>query len=93
MDPRLLDLYEKELRYFRESASEFAQAYPKIARRLAIELRVVESDADVATFDVGGPADLVDMFEMACSLGPLSCIVRDVERRDIGNAAFAAGDF
>jgi len=63
------------------------------ARRLAIELRVVESDADVATFDVGGPADLVDMFEMACSLGPLSCIVRDVERRDIGNAAFAAGDF
>lgn len=37
MDPRLLDLYEKELRYFRESANEFAQAYPKIARRLAIE--------------------------------------------------------
>lgn len=37
MDPRLLDLYEKELRYFRESASEFAQAYPKIARRLAID--------------------------------------------------------
>lgn len=37
MDPRLLDLYERELRYFRESASEFAQAYPKIARRLAID--------------------------------------------------------
>ncbi|WP_423459003.1 type VI secretion system baseplate subunit TssF [Ottowia sp. VDI28] len=37
MDPRLLDLYEKELRYFRESAGEFARAYPKIARRLAIE--------------------------------------------------------
>lgn len=37
MDPRLLDLYEKELRYFRESATEFAQAYPKIASRLAME--------------------------------------------------------
>lgn len=37
MDPRLLDLYEKELRYFRESAGEFAQAYPKIARRLAMD--------------------------------------------------------
>ena len=37
MDPRLLDLYEKELLYFRESANEFAQAYPKIARRLAMD--------------------------------------------------------
>ncbi|RYF63929.1 MAG: type VI secretion system baseplate subunit TssF, partial [Comamonadaceae bacterium] len=37
MDPRLLNFYEQELRYFRESASEFAQAFPKIARRLGIE--------------------------------------------------------
>ena len=37
MDPRLLSLYEQELRYFRESASEFARAFPKIAHRLGIE--------------------------------------------------------
>ena len=37
MDPRLLGLYEQELRYFRESAAEFAHAYPKIARRLAMD--------------------------------------------------------
>ncbi len=37
MDPRLLTLYEQELRYFRESASEFARAFPKIAHRLGIE--------------------------------------------------------
>jgi type VI secretion system protein ImpG len=37
MDPRLLDLYEQELRYFRESSGEFARAYPKIAARLAID--------------------------------------------------------
>ena len=37
MDPRLLTLYEQELRYFRESSAEFARAYPKIARRLGIE--------------------------------------------------------
>ncbi len=37
MDPRLLDLYEAELRYFRESSSEFAQAFPKIASRLGID--------------------------------------------------------
>ncbi|MBU1361853.1 MAG: type VI secretion system baseplate subunit TssF [Gammaproteobacteria bacterium] len=37
MDPRLLTLYEQELRYFRDSASEFARAFPKIASRLGIE--------------------------------------------------------
>lgn len=37
MDPRLLDLYERELRYFREGSGEFARAYPKIARRLGID--------------------------------------------------------
>lgn len=62
------------------------------ARRLDIALRVVQSGSDSATFDVGGAPDLVDMFEMACSLGPLTSIVRDVERRDIGNAARAARD-
>jgi len=37
MDPRLLSLYEQELRYFRESSAEFARAFPKIANRLGIE--------------------------------------------------------
>lgn len=37
MDPRLLDLYEQELRYFRESAQEFSEAFPKIAHRLGID--------------------------------------------------------
>ncbi len=37
MDPRLLDLYEAELRYFRESSAEFAQAFPKIAGRLGLD--------------------------------------------------------
>lgn len=37
MDPRLLGLYEQELRYFRESSGEFARAYPKIAARLGLD--------------------------------------------------------
>ncbi len=37
MDPRLLEQYESELRYFRESSSEFAQAFPKIAGRLGLD--------------------------------------------------------
>ena len=41
MDPRLLSLYEQELRYFRESTEEFARSFPKIAARLGIEGREV----------------------------------------------------
>ena len=37
MDPRLLNLYESELRYFRESSVEFAQTFPKIASRLGLD--------------------------------------------------------
>ena len=37
MDPRLLNLYEQELRYFRESSGEFAKAFPKIANRLGLD--------------------------------------------------------
>ncbi|SPB15126.1 type VI secretion protein [Caballeronia novacaledonica] len=37
MDPRLLDYYNQELVYMRELAMEFAQAHPKIARRLGMQ--------------------------------------------------------
>ncbi|ABE28570.1 hypothetical protein DR64_2106 [Paraburkholderia xenovorans LB400] len=37
MDPRLLEYYNQELIYLRESAGEFAQAHPKIARRLGLQ--------------------------------------------------------
>jgi type VI secretion system protein ImpG len=37
MDPRLLNFYEQELRYFRESSGEFAKQFPKIAGRLGID--------------------------------------------------------
>ncbi|MGA7777853.1 MAG: type VI secretion system baseplate subunit TssF [Paraburkholderia sp.] len=37
MDPRLLEYYNEELIYLRESAGEFAQAHPKIARRLGLQ--------------------------------------------------------
>ena len=37
MDPRLLEYYNQELIYMRELAVEFAQAHPKIARRLGLQ--------------------------------------------------------
>ncbi|MBF8778182.1 type VI secretion system baseplate subunit TssF [Pseudomonas fulva] len=36
MNPRLLELYNQELRHIRESAAEFAQQFPKIAGRLSL---------------------------------------------------------
>jgi type VI secretion system protein ImpG len=37
VDPRLLQYYERELRYVREMGAEFAHEYPKIAGRLGLE--------------------------------------------------------
>ncbi|REL27685.1 type VI secretion system baseplate subunit TssF [Thalassotalea euphylliae] len=37
MDPRLLELYNQELKFIREMGAEFAQEYPKVASRLGIE--------------------------------------------------------
>ena len=37
MDPRLLDYYNQELIYMREPATAFAEAHPKIARRLGMQ--------------------------------------------------------
>ena len=37
MDPRILDYYNRELQFVRETGAEFAQAYPRIAARLGLE--------------------------------------------------------
>ena len=37
MDPRLLDLYNQELKFIREMGAEFAEEYPKVAARLGLE--------------------------------------------------------
>ncbi len=42
MDPRLLEYYNRELSYLRESGAEFAARHPKIAARLGMK------DTDIA---------------------------------------------
>jgi type VI secretion system protein ImpG len=37
MDSRLLNYYNRELQYFRETGAEFAEAYPRIAARLGMD--------------------------------------------------------
>ena len=51
------------------------------ARRLQLDAVVESVGVDRITVAVSGQRDLIDAFEMACSLGPIDCLVRDVERR------------
>lgn len=52
------------------------------ADRLDLALDALDAGPSAATASVSGPAALIDAFEMACSLGPLDCLVLDVTRED-----------
>jgi len=52
------------------------------AARLGLEIDVAQMSNEVITLNVSGAAELVDAFEMACSLGPYDCLVLDVARHD-----------
>jgi hypothetical protein len=52
------------------------------AQRLDLGLSVRQADASRISVAIEGEPDLIDAFEMACSLGPMDCLVRDVARSD-----------
>lgn len=52
------------------------------AGRLALQLQPDRCSETAMSMLVSGQEALVDMFEMACSLGPYDCIVLDVKRSD-----------
>ena len=52
------------------------------AARLSLSLHLIDQQPTLSRMRVSGPTDLVDAFEMALSLGPQDCLVRDVGRRN-----------
>jgi hypothetical protein len=50
------------------------------ARRLALDVGVGGVSPDRVEVSVSGETDLIDAFEMACSLGPMECLVLDTFR-------------
>ena len=62
------------------SFSEFARHR---AGRLELWLEICVEEKDFVKLDVEGQPDLVDSFEMACSLGPQDCIVREITRKQL----------
>ncbi|MEO8668955.1 MAG: hypothetical protein ABI399_10585 [Bauldia sp.] len=64
----------------RFEAGSFAEFARHRAARLALSAGAPELSPGEIRITVSGPGDLVDAFEMACSLGPRDCIVADVIR-------------
>lgn len=52
------------------------------ARRLDIVAGLIDGTPSRISFAVSGSPEMIVAFEMACSLGPASCLVLDVARRD-----------
>jgi acylphosphatase len=57
------------------------------AARLGLRIDVGQISDQAVTVNVSGAAELVDAFEMACSLGPYDCLVLEVARHDCKCAA------
>lgn len=64
----------------RLAVRSFAEFARHRAARLSLGLTVVCERTDAAAYRLTGPADLIDAFEMAMSLGPADCLVEDVLR-------------
>jgi hypothetical protein len=67
-----------------ESFVEFARHR---AARLGLGVEIGQIGVDAIALNVWGPAELVDAFEMACSLGPYDCLVLGVARHGSDLAA------
>jgi hypothetical protein len=50
------------------------------AERLGLDVQFGQANVEAVAMSVSGAVELVDAFEMACSLGPLDCSVLDVVR-------------
>jgi len=67
--------------------ASFAEFAAHRAARLSVTHDMQEQTLQRAVIRVRGPEVLVDAFEMALSLGPSDCLVRDVRRLTNGDVA------
>lgn len=61
----------------------FLEFVDRRAARLDLDVSITSADAGRVAVEISGQTDLIDAFEMACSLGPLDCIVLDCERATV----------
>jgi acylphosphatase len=53
------------------------------AQRLDLGLILGSLSTQAADLTVDGAGDLIDAFEMACSLGPHDCLITHIDRQDL----------
>jgi acylphosphatase len=70
----------------RFDTASFAEFARHRAARLSLEAGPPDLRPDRIRLTVSGQPDLVDAFEMACSLGPIDCLVEDVVRYQGGRS-------
>jgi acylphosphatase len=66
--------------------ASFADFARHRAARLSLDAGQPDLGSDRVRITVSGQPDLVDAFEMACSLGPIDCLVEDVSRYPGGSS-------
>ena len=64
----------------RFDTASFAEFARHRAARLSLDADLSDLRPDRMRVTVSGQPDLVDAFEMACSLGPIDCLVADIAR-------------
>ena len=62
------------------SCDSFVEFATHRARRLDLRMDIGACGDEAISLSIEGPDDLLDAFEMACSLGPYDCIILDVLR-------------
>jgi hypothetical protein len=70
----------------------FAEFVHHRAHRLALSAGIDVIGPDRVEVSVTGEPDLVDAFEMACSLGPINCLVLDSFRPADASTPVSFGD-
>ncbi|RWA73793.1 acylphosphatase [Mesorhizobium sp.] len=66
-------------------ASSFLPWIERHAAKLGLAQAICVASPDRIELDVAGPAELIDMMEMGCSLGPIDVWVETIRRTPIDN--------
>ncbi|MGG6894839.1 MULTISPECIES: acylphosphatase [Rhizobium] len=63
------------------NSASFVPWIRRHANKLGLSQTFFYSDTDRIELEVTGPMELIDMLEMACSLGPIDVWVEEIQRR------------
>lgn len=64
-------------------AETFVPWIRRHAAKLGVSQVIAHTGPDRIELDLAGPADLIDMMEVGCSLGPIDVWVETIDRRPL----------